>query len=129
MKGDNTMKIAAEQAPHTPTAVAYLRTASTQHDAGASTSLERQCDQCFAQARKLGIETPPVLYIDAGQSGMNPSRPALDTLFDDLAEGQTRYVITADRARLARNPALALSLERRITHTGAELIIVTKTKK
>jgi DNA invertase Pin-like site-specific DNA recombinase len=116
----------AQQTPQAPTAVAYLRTATTQQDPGARVSLERQCDVCFAQARKLGAKTPPVLYIDAGQSGLSPSRPALDTLLDDLAEGQTRYVITADPARLARDPSLALSLERQIVQMGAELIIGSK---
>jgi DNA invertase Pin-like site-specific DNA recombinase len=117
------MKPATERPSQTLTAVAYLRTATAERDPGARISLERQCDACFAQARKLGVKTPPVLYIDTGQSGLAPNRPALDTLLDDLAEGQTRYVITADRSRLARDPALAVSLEHKITNAGTELII------
>jgi DNA invertase Pin-like site-specific DNA recombinase len=113
------MRYTDDPTPQPRKIVAYLRTASSgQSDRH---TLEHQRDICEAQASNLGVKIE-LFYVDAGVSGMTPSRPSLDALFDDLALGQTDYVIAADRTRLARDPALALSLERQIAHTGALLI-------
>ena len=114
------MNYTDDPAPQAHEVVAYMRTASgAQKDI--RSGLKRQRERCEAIARKLGVKIA-ICYVDTGVSGLSPSRPALDALFDDLDWNRTRYVIAADRARLARNAALEASLERQIAYTGAQLV-------
>ncbi len=107
------------------TAIVYLRTASTDQD-DHSAALECQWDACKDYARERNLRIVGT-YTDAGVSGMNPRRPALDHLMEDeLPLGRAHYLITADETRLARSMTLRLALELQLGRYGVELVVASQ---
>jgi DNA invertase Pin-like site-specific DNA recombinase len=114
------MTIKPYVAPKSTNAVAYLRTASADRE-DSRLGLERQRQLCDEFAHQLGLRITGT-YSDVGVSGLSEQRPGLERLLLDLASESIGYVLTADRARLARSVSLARSLEERITRSGANLV-------
>lgn len=98
----------------------YLRV-STAEQAQEGTSLSTQRSQCEAHARAKGWEVVGV-YEDAGVSGAQASRPALDKILVDVARHKVQAVLVHKMDRLARDELIRLTIMRELHSYGAALV-------
>jgi site-specific DNA recombinase len=99
-------------------AAALYARVSTEEQAEHGTSLEAQLAECERRARELGATTC-LAYVDAGQSGTDLDRPALQRLREDVAGGRVDLVVCLDPDRLSRNLGHLLSLVDEFRARGA----------
>ncbi len=107
-----------------PTAVVYLRVSSDgqmnkAHDPEGY-SIPGQREACLRHAAQLGAEVVAE-YVEAGRSGTNTQRPALQDMLTKLPELRPTYVIFYDLSRVARDDFDALWLLREIEGNGSKL--------
>jgi site-specific DNA recombinase len=98
---DNTKELTTYPNPKTQKAKIYVRV-STEDQAREGFSLEAQRRQLESYVREKGYELLGV-YEDAGFSGKDTERPALQQLLLDAKEGKFEILVTLSPDRLSRN--------------------------
>lgn len=93
---------------------------STEEQAEHGTSLDGQVEECRRRARDLGFADPEP-YVDAGISGTQLDRPALDALRADIALGEFQHLLCYDPDRLSRNLGHLLLLMDEFTRAGVQV--------
>ena len=105
------------------TAVIYLRVSSTGQLTGHNPegySIEGQREACERHAARLGAEVIGE-FVEAGYSGTNMRRPALQAMLAQLPTIKPTYVIFYDLSRVAREEGDAFWLLAEIRRHGSKL--------
>jgi site-specific DNA recombinase len=107
-----------------PTAVIYLRVSSTGQVNKAHNpegySIPGQREACQRHAQMLGAEVTAE-FVEAGRTGTNTRRPALQEMLKALPELKPTYVVFYDLSRVAREEFDAFWLLGEIKRSGGKL--------
>ncbi|WAH35316.1 recombinase family protein [Alicyclobacillus dauci] len=105
--------------------VIYARV-STQDQARHGYSLTSQVERCVQMAKqRYGIEEDEMIaFVEQGEMGDDPSRPALNEALRFIEQGIGRVLVVLHPDRLARDLKLQLYITERIWNAGCEIAFV-----
>ena len=105
-------------------AVGYIRVSTKEQTKGYSLDVQKQKIEEYC--KEHGLELKKV-YID-NTSGLDPNRPSINELLDDIEDDDIKYVVAVFRDRLSRDPQFYGYIRYFLIQHGTELIFTDEKK-